>query len=328
MSDEESEQKRKADVLEIDIDAPEPLSKKQKRLLKKGVIDENKKRLKKGPSGEPTSSSNKSAYAVWIGNLTYDTTKEELRKFITSKCSDVLTDRDITRINMPKQKGFAYVDFNTEEQMDAVIGLSESALNGRKLLIKNAASFEGRPKKEKTDRDENLGKNPPSRILFIGNLAFDTTEQDVETLFQHCGEISKIRMATFEDSGNCKGFCFVDFKDTETATKALKDKTCRRLKGRQLRMEFGEDRSQRKVRPQGSGSAPPSEAEATNDNSEESNNNREREERPAREHRPKPDTFKKNTFSASRKSPGLALATAQRGKTGIVPSQGKKITFG
>ena len=67
-------------------------------------------------------------------------------------------------------------------------------------------------------------KQPPAPTLFLGNLGFETTEQDIRQLFEahrvgkkklkegHPSEdevkdvwIRKIRMGTFEDSGACKG---------------------------------------------------------------------------------------------------------------------------
>ena len=53
-------------------------------------------------------------------------------------------------------------------------------------------------------------------------------------------------MATFQDTGKCKGFAFIDFKDEEGATTALKSKLTKMLINRKLRMEYGEDRSKRR----------------------------------------------------------------------------------
>lgn len=120
----------------------------------------------------------------------------------------------------------------------------------RKVLIKDSASFEGRPEKPAKSPLVNLttgpgSDNPPTRILFVGNLSYDVTELDLEKHFQHCGQITKIRMATFEDSGKCKGFAFVDFLNSDGPTHALKDKSVTRLNGRPLKMQYGEDRSKR-----------------------------------------------------------------------------------
>lgn len=349
--------KRKAeDEIEIDLSQTIPLSKKQKRLLRRGKItleelnakfnldpssvDEFHKEVaekERGKDGESKDSAKESESSVkdsrkngvWIGNLSFDTTKEDITRFIVGKTkgTDVeITEEDLVRVNMPlakndgkqiKNKGFCYVDFKTQEQVEAAIKLSESQLNGRNLLIKNSKSYEGRP--DKTDL-VSMSKNPPSRILFVGNLSFDTTDELLRKHFQHCGEIVKIRMATFQDSGKCKGFAFVDFKNEEGATNALKDKSCRKIAGRPLRMEFGEDRSKRQVRkrpdaaPKKSFDLPNHDAVSRPPSEEKSYN----------EKKPRQRNY---VESNNRVKSSIALKTAQRASAAIVPSQGKKITF-
>lgn len=328
--------------IEINLDLPEPLSKKQTRLLKKGKIDETKKitskvsssALKKHKSDndlyeeesgdvsnekdESNKGSKKSDFGVWIGNLSFDTTKDDLRRFLAAK-SEILNAESITRINLPKNsrngkiQGFAYVDFTNQDQMIAAIDVSEQVLNGRRLLIKDAKSYDGRPAKVEND---------PSRILFVGNLSYDTTDSNLESLFQHCGEVVKIRMATFEDSGKCKGFAFVDFKEKESAKKALSDKRCKKLNGRVLRMEYGQDRSKRTTQEKrGNREDHEDEQIQTEETLLHQDDTENTKEPPKKIRTPKPQKFNEL------KKPGLALATAQRAKVSIVPSSGQKITF-
>ncbi|KAL9935476.1 hypothetical protein V8E36_005824 [Tilletia maclaganii] len=89
----------------------------------------------------------RSEYAVWVGNLAFGTTPQRLQSWLEDKCV-----AGITRINMPKgarrheqNKGFAYVDLPDETTLKYCISLSESPLEGRRLLIKDAKNFEGRP---------------------------------------------------------------------------------------------------------------------------------------------------------------------------------------
>lgn len=224
--------KRDLDEIEVDVEKPAPLSKKQKRLEKKGKLPEKPDETKKPK---------RTQFSIWIGNLPFSTLKSELERFLTGRGEIDL--ENITRVHLDQKKGFAYVDFISDDDLQKALGLSEQDFGGRRVLIKNANSYEGRPSKQEAEQ-----KNPPSRILFVGNLTFDTTDEQLELHFQHCGTISRIRTATFQDSGKCKGFTFIDFQDIDSATKALKDPRCRKLNGRLLRMEYGEDRSNRKVK--------------------------------------------------------------------------------
>ncbi|CAI4710099.1 CCQ_1a_G0044710.mRNA.1.CDS.1 [Saccharomyces cerevisiae] len=373
--------KRKAeDEIEIDLKSSIPLSKKQKRLLRRGKVTleelnakynidpksiekykEDAEKKKSGASekdaqGEESTTNTPTGdesgevvkkkkkdenikYGVWIGNLSFDTTKDDLVRFFIAKTKDNedeksrVTEQDITRLSMPrvaaknsnamKNKGFCYMFFKNVEQMKAVLELSESHLNGRNMLIKDSENYSGRP-----DKDDlvAMSKNPPSRILFVGNLSFDVTDDLLRKHFQHCGDIVKIRMATFEDSGKCKGFAFIDFKNEEGSTNALKDKSCRKIAGRPLRMEYGEDRSKRQVRKK-------VENVSRNNSSSFDISNNKGYDRAGQDNGSKPEYKRSNANrrppvdSNNRTKSSVALATAQRGSAAIVPSQGKKVKF-
>ncbi|ORY83902.1 hypothetical protein BCR37DRAFT_378915 [Protomyces lactucae-debilis] len=109
-----------------------------------------------------------------------------------------------------------------------------------------------------------------------------------------------MRMATFEDSGKCKGFAFVDFKSVDEVKRVLANKKLRTMNGRKLKMEFGEDRSQRRkpfVRQPEESTRAPGRTEETGKRD--------------------PRTI----------TPGAALTNAQRASTAIVASTGQKTTF-
>lgn len=336
--------------IEIDVDADIPLSKKELRLIKKGKItleelqaqkakaneseepkessksDEKKEETKgEGESqgdaeGETKKESTRSKHAVWIGNLSFTTTTEELSNFIIVKSS--IKESDITRIKMPhngrKNRGFAYVDLLNAEQVNTVLELNEENLNGRNLLIKSADNYIGRPEKSSESKD---GGKPPSRILFVGNLGFETTKEGLEKHFQHCGEIVRVRMATFEDSGKCKGFAFLDFKNEEGSTAALKDKSCWKYEGRRLRMEYGEDRSGRKVNKKRTSFEMESASANTNDTPVEVENTQKERKSGFQQKQQKVRRIEHRTKSS------VALAKAHRESAAIVESKGKKITF-
>ncbi|KAG5358626.1 Nucleolar protein 13 [Yarrowia sp. B02] len=324
MSDSEVTSKRKIEEeIEIDLEKAAPLSKKQKRLEKKGKLPVEKEDEEEGKS-------KKSEHGVWIGNLSFDTCKDDIKRFILAKLGKsededavIIEEDDLLRINLPKSKatkkvkGFAYVDVPTAEKMERLVSLSEQILNGRKLLIKNANSFEGRPeKKDPTDTD--------SRVLFVGNLPFSATEEMLQDHFKSCGDIRRVRMMSFEDTGKSKGFSFVDFYDADATRKALKGRMYKYLEGRTLRLEAGEDRSKRVPKPRKVEGAAEEGESAQKEYSEPAQDKPEYTESAESYDKPK---RKKEDRPYSRKKPGQVLASAQRASVGIVKSTGKKIAF-
>ncbi|KAE8453996.1 hypothetical protein EG329_007772 [Mollisiaceae sp. DMI_Dod_QoI] len=239
--------KRKASVEEIEVDVtlPEPPSKKALRRLKKGKpLPPSKSGAESTPEPETKKAKKpeiekRSEHGVWIGNLPFHISKEVLRGFLVDN-SDIAEEM-ITRVHMPgpndtksankveekkkfakvvNNKGFAYVDLSSAEAVKEAVGLSEQLLSGRRLLIKDNKSFEGRPEKTK-EEIRNEGK-PPSKKVFIGNLSFDTTQESLKEHFEKCGPIASVMVASFEDSGKCKGYGWIVFEELEGAENAVR----------------------------------------------------------------------------------------------------------
>ncbi|KAI9293432.1 RNA-binding domain-containing protein, partial [Neoconidiobolus thromboides FSU 785] len=173
---------------------------------------------------------------VWVGNLRFTTTEQELRRFFAD-CGKV------TRVNLPatfsRNKGFAYVDFETEESQKKAIEKSEQELIGRNVLIKDAKNFVKNGKKApalKAVEAEKEGEVLPT--IFVGNLSFETTKEHIQEVFEKYGEIKKVRISTFEDTGRCKGYAWVDFKEQNSATQALRAFQKRKLNGRSLKVMY------------------------------------------------------------------------------------------
>ncbi|KAK3996773.1 putative RNA-binding protein [Cladorrhinum sp. PSN332] len=265
VKNESSSKKRKTQIeeIEVDLNLPEPPSKKAKRLLKKGKAlpakpksddEDDEGDLKITVNGDGTKKKEKkerSPYGVWIGNLRFTVSKAELRQWLIENSGGSITDELITRVNLPTKKpdaapgpkkptenrGFAYVDFATYEANVAAIALSETEWNRRKLLIKDAKSFDGRPKKEDEPAPvDNTGNGAgktsaaaarntsasTSTKIFVGNLSFAVTEDDLREHFSKCGPIRWVKVATFEDTGKCKGYGWVNFEEPEAAQWAVK----------------------------------------------------------------------------------------------------------
>jgi len=57
--------------------------------------------------------------------------------------------------------------------------------------------------------------------LYVGNLAFSTTEEQIREMFQPYGAIEKINVVRDQDSGQPRGFAFVEMTSDEEAGKAI-----------------------------------------------------------------------------------------------------------
>lgn len=73
--------------------------------------------------------------------------------------------------------------------------------------------------------------------IFVGNLPFDITEQQIKDKFAECGEVSNVRMLTDKITGRFRGIAFVSFVNDDDARNALDNLNGVDLGGRPMRIE-------------------------------------------------------------------------------------------
>ena len=83
-----------------------------------------------------------------------------------------------------------------------------------------------------------------SKKLYVGNLSFDTTEEQVRGLFAEHGEIESLAMINDRDTGRFRGFCFVEL-DANAAASAIKALDGLHFGGRDLRVNEAKPREDR-----------------------------------------------------------------------------------
>ena len=82
--------------------------------------------------------------------------------------------------------------------------------------------------------------------IFIGNLAFTATEQDVRQLFESYGAVDTIRIITDRDTGHPRGFGSVDMPDIRAAQSAIQGLQGKELAGRALNVNEAKPREPRR----------------------------------------------------------------------------------
>ena len=92
--------------------------------------------------------------------------------------------------------------------------------------------------------------------LFVGNLAFDTTEDALRELFSPLGEVAQVRIMTDRDTGKSRGFAFVEMVQDEDAAKAIAALNGKEFGGRALTINEARPKPERSsggFRPGGGG---------------------------------------------------------------------------
>ncbi|KAL1807136.1 hypothetical protein ACET3Z_030204 [Daucus carota] len=81
-----------------------------------------------------------------------------------------------------------------------------------------------------------------SSKLFIGGLSFQINEQCLRDAFSSFGDVDEAKIITDRDSGRSKGFGFVTFADSESASSAVSAMDGQPLNGRNIRVSFANDK--------------------------------------------------------------------------------------
>lgn len=70
--------------------------------------------------------------------------------------------------------------------------------------------------------------------IFVGNLSFGATEDSVRTMFEAYGAVDRVSIVTDRDSGQPRGFGFVEMASNSEADRAISELNGRELDGRAL----------------------------------------------------------------------------------------------
>jgi RNA recognition motif-containing protein len=73
--------------------------------------------------------------------------------------------------------------------------------------------------------------------LYVGNLPYSTTEDELERTFEEYGEVLSAVIITERDTGRSKGFGFVEMSTEEEAAQAMSALNGQMLGGRPLRID-------------------------------------------------------------------------------------------
>ncbi|KAK9376872.1 uncharacterized protein V1513DRAFT_410143 [Lipomyces chichibuensis] len=81
------------------------------------------------------------------------------------------------------------------------------------------------------------------RVVFVGNIPYDQSEEQIMDVFQSVGPVVNFRFVFDKETGRPKGYGFVEYHDSETAASAVRNLNNYELSNRQLRVDFSHESS-------------------------------------------------------------------------------------
>src|SRR5688500_18014074 len=89
--------------------------------------------------------------------------------------------------------------------------------------------------------------------IFVGNLSYQTNQNDLEAAFAAFGTVERVSIVTDRDSGQPRGFAFVEMTNKNEAGNAIAGLNGQELNGRALNVNEARPREDRGGRPSGGG---------------------------------------------------------------------------
>jgi len=81
--------------------------------------------------------------------------------------------------------------------------------------------------------------------IFVGNLSFGATEDAVRSMFEQYGQVDRVSLITDRDTGQARGFGFVEMSNDAEAERAISELNGRELDGRALNINEARPKADR-----------------------------------------------------------------------------------
>ena len=89
--------------------------------------------------------------------------------------------------------------------------------------------------------------------LFVGNLSYQTMENDLQEYFSQAGVVSAVNLMLDKFTGKSRGFAFIEYASQDEANKAVEMFHDKEFQGRQLTVNIARPREERAPRAGGGG---------------------------------------------------------------------------
>ncbi|KAG8384038.1 hypothetical protein BUALT_Bualt04G0076500 [Buddleja alternifolia] len=152
---------------------------------------------------------------VYVGGIPYYSTEDDIRSYFES-CGSITAVDCMTFPDTGKFRGIAMITFKTDAAAKRALTLDGSDMGGLFLKIQPFKSA-------KVNKQSNFS---PAVLegynrVYIGNLSWDVTENDLRKLFSVC-TITSVRFGEDKETGEFKGYAHVDFANNISLNVALK----------------------------------------------------------------------------------------------------------
>ena len=81
--------------------------------------------------------------------------------------------------------------------------------------------------------------------MYVSNLSFHTTDDDLKTLFSQFGAVSSAKVITDRETGRSRGFGFVEMESAKEGNEAMKNLNQKEIEGRAMSVSIAKEKAPR-----------------------------------------------------------------------------------
>jgi nucleolin len=186
---------------------------------------------------------------LFIANLSWSVREEDLTDLF-AEMGSVMSVKIPTRREDGKPRGFAFVEMATPEDGQKVLErFNGFSLAGRDLVV----SFQDDSKASGGGSGGGYSGGASAEVekttkLFVRNLNRSITDTELQALFQQAGTVLSVKVVMDRETGESRGFAFVEMGSVEDASEAIQQLNGRMVQNREIIVNF-QDPSRVKAKP-------------------------------------------------------------------------------
>ncbi|PHH53848.1 RNA-binding protein rsd1 [Ceratocystis fimbriata CBS 114723] len=200
--------------------------------------EDEPRRDRDGDSTPKNTEDERDRRTVFVQQLAARLRTRELKEFF-EKVGGVMEAQIVKDRISQRSKGVGYVEFRQEESVAKALQLTGQKLLGIPIIVQVTEA-----EKNRQARNTEPGNHPnsiPFHRLYVGNIHFNVTEQDLQTVFEPFGDLEFVQLQK-DDTGRSRGYGFVQFRNADHAREALEKMNGFDLAGRLIRVGLGNDK--------------------------------------------------------------------------------------
>ncbi|XP_068166711.1 probable RNA-binding protein 19 [Antennarius striatus] len=203
-------------------------------------VDKEKSTIKKDAKQEMEPATD---FTVKLRGVPFNVKEQQIREFMTPLKPAAVR---IGKNESGNRTGYVYVDLHSDEQVEKALKKNKDYIGGRYIEVFRTDTYKGKRERTEKEIDRNFTRKlkedeeeedvAESGRLFIRNLPYTCTEEEIKMLFSKYGPLSEVHFPIDGLSKKPKGFAFITYMIPENAVTALTQLDGHIFQGRMLHL--------------------------------------------------------------------------------------------